>query len=306
MTNKPIITVGITAYKISKYLNRALQSVINQTSNQWRGVLILDGGNDKKTKKIFKSFSHSNFIKHSLLDRQGPYGTRNKAIELCSTDWYYQLDGDDMLPHNSIELILSKIEENKNIEYIYGNCEHFSKKYSSIRKPSADFEDLCFGPLFNAASPVKKQTILNLGGFSKKLIINADWDFWLKVHREKIKGEYIDEIIYKRRDRENNVGNEMMLKRPAVVKKIIKNHSWFFNIGDRKKKTMATMYRKLAGFTKSTGDRKKSKFYAEKAIKNESKSFLYKDIFREAEMFYLRYKLRRLFRFFSTFQNKYL
>ena len=40
------ITIGITAYKCNKYLNKAIDSVIAQSSNQWEGVLILDGGAD--------------------------------------------------------------------------------------------------------------------------------------------------------------------------------------------------------------------------------------------------------------------
>ena len=60
------ITVGITAYKVSQYLEKALNSVINQSSDKWRGVLILDGGNDKHTEKLFNMFQHPNFKKYSF------------------------------------------------------------------------------------------------------------------------------------------------------------------------------------------------------------------------------------------------
>ena len=58
-----ILTVGITAYKNHQYLKGAIRSVLNQNSQCWLGVLILDGGSNKKTRKIFQEFEHPNFQK---------------------------------------------------------------------------------------------------------------------------------------------------------------------------------------------------------------------------------------------------
>lgn len=304
MKDKPLITIGITAYKVGKYLNDAISSVVNQKNQNWYGILILDGGNDNNTQKIFDDFSHPKFKKYSFNKNTGPYGTRNKAIGLCETEWYYQLDGDDLLPIDAIDLIITKIKENKNIEYIYGNCEHFSLGLSSIRKPSVNIEDLCFGPLFNAQSPIKKQTILSLGGFSEDLIINADWDFWLKIHNNQVRGSYINKTIYKRRDRDNSVGLTMMNYRPQIVQNIIKNNLWFFKFKSRDKKAMANVYKKLAGHYSSLGNRNKAAEYAENAISYGSDGNIYKNIFYEKKMFYIRYKIRRFFRYIFILRSK--
>ena len=110
------ITIGITAYKCSKYLKKAIESVIIQNSNQWDGVLILDGGADKKTTKIFNLFEHAKFRKYAFKENQGPYGTRAKAIELSKTDWYFQLDGDDLLHPNAVKNIIETIKNNPSAE----------------------------------------------------------------------------------------------------------------------------------------------------------------------------------------------
>ena len=178
--------------------------------------------------------------------------------------------------------------------------------YSSVRKPSKNIEDLCFGPLFNATSPIKKQTILRLGGFSEDLIINADWDFWLRLHNKQVKGGYINKTIYKRRDRDNNVGLTLMNLRPQIVQKIIQNNSWFFNFKNREKKAMANVYKKLAGHYKSIGNRNKAVKYAENAIHYGSDYNLYSNIFYEKKMFYLKYKIRRFFRYVSILRNKHI
>ena len=127
----------------NKYLKKAIDSVIAQNSNQWEGGLILDGGADKKTTQIFKLFEHPKFLKYAFKKNQGPYGTRAKAIELSKTDWYYQLDGDDLLPKNAIKLILETIETNPDAEFVYGNCEHFSNNSFRIKTPIKDPGALC-------------------------------------------------------------------------------------------------------------------------------------------------------------------
>ena len=50
------ITVGITAYNCENYLADAIQSVIDQNTNNWLGILVLDGGSNRDTTKIFQNF----------------------------------------------------------------------------------------------------------------------------------------------------------------------------------------------------------------------------------------------------------
>tara|TARA_B110000046_G_scaffold183756_1_gene220596 strand:- start:2011 stop:2145 length:135 start_codon:yes stop_codon:yes gene_type:complete len=44
-------------------------------------MLVLDGGNDKKTFIIFDEFEHENFQKYACDQNLGAYGSRNKAIK---------------------------------------------------------------------------------------------------------------------------------------------------------------------------------------------------------------------------------
>ena len=113
MKDKPLITIGITAFKVSEYLEEALDSVINQTSNDWKAILILDGGNDLSTINLFNNFNHPQFRKYSFNKNVGPYATRTKAIELCDTDWFVNLDGDDFIPNNTVSILNKTIKDNK-------------------------------------------------------------------------------------------------------------------------------------------------------------------------------------------------
>jgi len=288
------ITIGITAFNCSKYLYNTIRSVLDQDTAFWSGILVLDGCADKQTRKIFQKFNHPKFQKYAFKENQGPFGTRARAIDLSDTEWYCQLDGDDILPTNAIGDVVDAIEKKPNSEFVYGNCECFSNNSSKIKTPIKDPEALSLGPLFNAASPIKKSLFERLGGYYNKLFINADWDFWLSVYENNITGAYTDNLIYKRRQRLDNVGHTHMYLRPSIVEKIIKRHPDYFNSDRRKNIARFSVYEKLARYYKSIGNRNNSAKYAREALKYGGSIHTFNTIFQEEGMSLLRYKLRRL------------
>ena len=288
------ITIGITAYNSGKYLQEAIQSVLDQKSNNWLGIIILDGGSDNKSKEIFENFNHNKFQKFSFNSNQGPYGTRSKAIELSKTEWYLQLDGDDILPSDTIDKLDKAIIKNPEVEFIYGDCEIFSKTEHVIRKPFNDIEKLCHVPLYNSTSPIKKKLFNKLGGFAKNMPINADWDFWLSVYENKIKGNYVDSVIYAARKRKNNVGHRFIHLRPTIVDMIIKRHPTYFNNNERKNKARFYVYQVLARYYRSKGSRRDAAINVKKALEYGDPLPIFDSIIEEKNMNYVRFLIRRI------------
>ena len=287
------ITIGITAYKDSDYLEMAINSVLNQTSSDWNGTLVLDGGSDQKTKKIFDDFEHPKFQKYELLENKGPYGARAKAIELSDTEWYYQLDGDDSLPSNAISDILSAIDNNPGADYVYGDCLHFNSKKSFIKKPSDNIENLCYSLQFNGQSPIKVRFFEKIGGFAPELYNNADWDFWISAYEIGAVGEKINKIIYHRRLRDGNVGSIYFENKPDNLEKVIIRHPKFFNV-KRKKIARYKVNELLARHFRSDGNREKAYIYAKKTEEYGILTPTLNEIIKEYNMPLPRYILRRI------------
>ena len=90
------ISVGITLFTNPDYIFEAIDSLINQSEDAWEGILLLDKGASIKTIQIFDNFNHSKFKKFKSPIHLGPEQARAKAIEFATTDWYFQLDSDDV------------------------------------------------------------------------------------------------------------------------------------------------------------------------------------------------------------------
>ena len=288
------ITIGITAFNCGVYLYDAIRSVLDQNTDQWLGILILDGGADNQTKQIFHEFENPKFQKHFFIKNQGPFGTRSKAIEISKTKWYFQLDGDDILPPNAVSDILKTINKNPEAEFIYGDCEIFSKNTQMVEKPINDDEILCTRPIYNPVSPITVSLFNQIGGFAKGMYINADWDFWLSIYERKIQGAYTNSIIYSCRRRRNNVGHKFMSLRPKIIETIISRHPIFFNNNKRKNKARYNVFNKLARYNRALGKRNEAANYVRKAIEYGESTDTFSSILLEEKMSWFRYLIRRI------------
>ncbi len=291
--SKAKISVGITAYTNSKYIYEALDSLINQTEESWEGIFILDKGADKNTTKIFENFNHPKFLKYRCKKHKGAEQTRDKAIKLSKTNWYFQLDSDDIIPNNAIEVILNTINQNPKAEFIYGPTKHFSKKSFYVMPPAKDPEVLVTSALFSSQMPIKISMYHRLGGYRRELkYFAADWDFWLSVYERKIIGAETKNILYHRRNHDKNVISRNIHKWPEVIKIIIDRHPKFFSKNNREKKALYFVYEKLARHYRTIRQRKKAAEYAKIALKNGNKTSTLIEIIKEEKMSIIRYAIR--------------
>jgi len=298
--NKPIITIGITAFNEGELLSEAWNSVLNQITDNWETVMVLDGGGDKKTRKVFDSIQHLTLTKYSFSENQGTYTCRTKAIELTETEWYFHLDADDLLPSNAIDLVLNHIKDNPEAEYIAGACKHFGQGPDQIRYPEIDPELLVISPHFFAQAPITKKLFTKIGSYHiPRHFFHADWDFWLSVYEKKITGHIMDEVLYERRRRNDGITWQNIEALDKGLELIIKRHTIVFNSNIRKRKARYNLYEKLARQYKSIGKRNKAAKFARKALNYGNSIQAFDTIFQEEQMLYLRYLIRRLGRYYN-------
>src|ERR1035437_10157453 len=111
-----MLTIGITCFREGKLLLRCWESVLNQHSDLWQCVMVLDGGCDPATRAVFDAIDHPRLRKFRNLENIGPYQTRNRAFQETHTLLHYYLDGDDELAPNAIERVLAWVKNAPNAD----------------------------------------------------------------------------------------------------------------------------------------------------------------------------------------------
>ena len=127
-------------YNAEKYLREALQSVLNQTYQDFE-LICIDDASDDSTMEILQYFQHQdNRIKiMSNKERFGAAISRNRGIEASVGKYITFLDGDDIFEEEMLQLAYQAIEKNNvdivMYEYKHVQSEYIYEKKSVLRSP---------------------------------------------------------------------------------------------------------------------------------------------------------------------------
>lgn len=118
---KKRFSIIVAAYNIEEYVKRAINSVENQTFQDWELIVIDDCSIDKTREKILELCSkNSNIIlkEHTVNKKAG--GARNTGLDIAMGEYIVFLDGDDYLANNQVLEKLDKLigEDKPDIIYL--------------------------------------------------------------------------------------------------------------------------------------------------------------------------------------------
>ena len=114
MKNLSIITINLNN---ADGLERTIESVLNQTYNDYE-YIIIDGASNDKSVEIIKKYSHR--VTHWISEKDsGIYNAMNKGIKLANGKYCQFLNSGDLLFDNNTLSNIFKSSHNDDI--IYGN-----------------------------------------------------------------------------------------------------------------------------------------------------------------------------------------
>ena len=199
MSDAPLITIGITAYREKDLLSACWQSVLAQTDPRWEAVLVLDGGADAATRALFDSLSHPKLRKEAGEVNRGPYPTRNRAFALTNTPFHFYLDGDDQLLPDSVALVLGAFASHPEADFVYGDYQLFGDSARILHYPAQpSLDDYAFAQPVPGPCAYRVEAWRALGGFSDELARgNGDYDFHLGLAEAGRSGVHVGRPFYR-------------------------------------------------------------------------------------------------------------
>lgn len=100
------ISLIVPVYNTEKYLNKCIDSLINQSYDDIEIIIINDGSTDY-SENLIKSYNDKR-IKYISKKNEGIGKTRNLGIEKSSGEYLAFVDSDDYLNENFCEKMLNK------------------------------------------------------------------------------------------------------------------------------------------------------------------------------------------------------
>lgn len=114
----PRISVVIPVYNLEKYLERCLDSVINQTYHNLEIIIVNDGSSDGSKKIIDSYASRDSRIITIHKENSGVSAARNMGLNIATGDYIGFVDGDDIIELNMYEILArNAVEHNADISH---------------------------------------------------------------------------------------------------------------------------------------------------------------------------------------------
>lgn len=237
----PKISVIVPCYNQAQYMDEALQSVLEQTFQDWECIIVNDGSPDD-TEEVAKRWLEKDArFKYLKKENGGLSSARNAGIEMAQGEWIQFLDCDDYMDSEKLQ---KSITDSETFDVILTNFYMVSDgnvappfcditKYevntdNIISRWDLDFNIPIHCGLFN------KSRISDIK-FNEQLKAKEDWWFWIQLTSlPRFSYKLIDEKLVYYRYNANSLSKNFTL----VYQNIFDVHSLIYTSGNQEVKDM--------------------------------------------------------------------
>lgn len=207
LSSSQTVAVIIPFYNGSKWLERAVISVINQTYKAKEIIIVNDGSTTQET-SFLENLNKKYKFKIINKENGGQGSARNFGVTASDSKYICFLDQDDYYIPTHIELLLEKIpERDYKFGYVYGDCIEADGEGNIVRTsmikehsvhPKTNIFDLIRNDMFilPSAALISKLAFIDIGGFDEQFTGYEDDDLFLRFFRAGYNGYFIDSPVY--------------------------------------------------------------------------------------------------------------
>ena len=254
----PIVSVIIPTYKGSRALDRAIDSVLQQSFREIEIIVVDDNdplsSDRKNTEKLMKRYVEDKrvcYIKH----KQNLNGSaaRNTGIAVAKGDYIALLDDDDYYLPDRIEKSVAYLEENNDAVGVYVGVDLTDEngRVNLQVRPHCDLKisdllqkEMVIGTGSNIF--VKSDVVKGIHGFDESFVRRQDIEFMIRVCHEGRVGYIPEKLIVKSEN--GTLNHPKYVKMKSVIDQFgQKFENDIDALGEEKSKYYAMQYRTLFG-----------------------------------------------------------
>ena len=177
----PLVSVIIPCYNQGQYLDDAVNSVLDQTYQNFEIIIINDGSTELQTIEILAHYQKpKTTIIHT--DNQGLPSARNNAIKIAQGKYILPLDADDKIEDLYLEKAINLLESDENIGIVYCEASFFGSRIGQWDLPEYKFPEILLQNVIFCSGFFRKSDWEKVNGYKSNMIYGwEDYDFWLSI-----------------------------------------------------------------------------------------------------------------------------
>ncbi|CAD0226083.1 glycosyltransferase [Planktothrix agardhii 1806] len=183
----PKISVIIPVYNGEKTIQKTIESVLQQTWQDFELIVINDGSQDA-TLEILSSIQDPR-LRILSYSNAGLASSRNRGITEATGEYISFLDADDLWTPDKLEAQFQALEEHPEAAVAYSWTDYIDQSSQFLHSGrhitinGNVYQHLLVNNfLENGSNPlIRKQALNQVGGFDSSINSVADWDMWLRL-----------------------------------------------------------------------------------------------------------------------------
>ncbi len=203
----PKVSVIIPSFNHESFLSRRIDSVLNQTCDNWE-LIILDDASTDGSRNIIESYSNKHSkIKTVFNDKNsgGPFHQWNLGAQMASGDYLWFAESDDYCEKDFLEKLVPLLDQNHEVGICYAQSylideqdqiiNSYEKNLAFIYKTDTWKNDfvkpgreacrewlLYHNPIPNASGALlRKSVYMQCGMADPDMILNGDWYLYTRM-----------------------------------------------------------------------------------------------------------------------------
>jgi teichuronic acid biosynthesis glycosyltransferase TuaG len=187
----PRVSVIIPTYNRADLIGETIESVLNQTFDDFE-IIIVDDGSTDSTKEAVRRFDGP--IKYLYQENRGRSCARNKGFEISCGDYICFLDSDDVLNPRMLDLQVSLLDSNASLGFVYSDYQFINRACEILPKPEVFrahplrrgriFRFLAYFDFICISNVLARRNCINKAGlFDPSLAAAEDLDWLLRMTR---------------------------------------------------------------------------------------------------------------------------
>jgi glycosyltransferase involved in cell wall biosynthesis len=232
-------SVIIPVFNGASFISDSINSVLNQTIDDFEIIVIDDKSTDSTIKELEKFGNQITLITNS--QNSGASFSRNQGIKTARGEYIAFLDADDLWIPEKLSSQLAVLKKHPEAGLLFSNCklvafEDYKPECLIIEQDLTKFELIDFSevfsnPYFHTSTIIAKRSLcLEIGCFREDLITAEDIDFCLKLAKKTTTIKMFSVLTIPRR-RANSLGclPQSYQDNLLVIKDFVQNEKEFYN-----------------------------------------------------------------------------
>jgi glycosyltransferase involved in cell wall biosynthesis len=224
----PKVSVIIPTYNRAHLIKQSVQSVLEQSYQNFE-VIIVDDGSSDNTEKVIRDLGNPEKIIYRYQENQGRSNARNHALQIATGQYITFLDSDDIYLPNKLQMQVEYLDAQPEVGMVYASaiCEDESGNSLGFQYHASAhgyiYEQVAFYIPVTIILPtvmVRREIIEKVGYFDENLNRFEDTDYWRRISRLCLVG-VIPEVLCRIK---THSGNTLASQDPVTLVNDVKKY----------------------------------------------------------------------------------